>query len=226
MPYNTSSNGLIGKGKLQPFLDPNVIQQAANALYGPPTTATTPNPNYPTPTELKREEFTASAIGRYTLGPPGFTDRSERIYGYGKTAASDAFLKGKWQVILQPPANPNATPNPGDPYANQTVGAIVFITQNYLQSGSGLILNLNANVAPGSNPDALPTSGTWTYDVNSSGAFTGPQGFTQGAGSWTAKYLPDKQPEAGTQGSGTVVFQFQGLYNFNQLVSAVSKFYS
>ncbi len=92
------------------------------------------------------------SVDTTSWGRHGFTDRSERIYAYGKTAASDAFLKGKWQVILQPPANPNATPNPVIPTPIKRSVRVVFITQNYLQSGSGLILDLNANVAPGSNP--------------------------------------------------------------------------
>jgi hypothetical protein len=223
---NITSGQLIGKGKVQPFLDPNVITQAAAALYGPPPTAQNPNPNYPTPAEIRREEFTASAIGQYTIGPATFSDRSERIYGSGRNSASNAWLKAKWQVVLYPPADPNATPNPGDPYANQVTGVVVFITQNYLQSGTGLMLDLNANVAPGSDPRALPTHGTWTYDTNSSGAFTGPFGFTEGTGTWTARYIADAHPKAGTEGSGTVVFEFQGLYNFSQIVSGVSKYYS
>ena len=221
-PYNTSTSGLIGKGKLQPFLDPAVVQQAAELLYGPAPTATSPNPFFPTPQEIQRQEFTASASGRYTIGPPGFSDRSERITFYGKNATSDAFLKGKWQAVLNPPANPNATPTPGDPYANQTVGVAVLIPQAFLQTGSGLILDLNA----AATPNALPTHGTWTFDVSSSGGFAAPLNFTQGTGTWDAVYMPDPQTLPGTSGSGQVVFRFQGLYNFSALLSGTSKAYS
>ena len=166
-PYNSTPTGLIGKGKLQPFLDPAVIQQAATALYGPPPTASNPNPNYPTTAEIQREAFTASAVGTYVVGPATYSDRSEQIYAYGKAATSDAFLKGKWQVVLDPPANPSATPNPGNVYANQVIGEAVLIPESFLQSGIALILDLQASVAPGSDPTALPTHGTWTYDTNS-----------------------------------------------------------
>ena len=35
-----------------------------------------------------------------------------------------------------PPANPNATPTPGNPYANQVTGAVGIFTKNFLQTGN------------------------------------------------------------------------------------------
>ncbi len=42
----------------------------------------------------------------------------------------------------------------------------------------------------------------------------------------TRIYLPDKHPLPGSMGSGVAVFRFQGLYNFSQLISSISKVYS
>jgi hypothetical protein len=213
-----SPNGLQGKRPPGPFLNPQVIQQVVAKLYPPGSPTGTP-----TPREIKRETFTARWIGQYTVGPPRFTDRSTTIHAYGVAGGSNQFLKGKFQLALFPPANPNATPTPGDPYANQVTGVASLFNQNYLQTGGAVVLDLNGAASPGSNPTHL----TWTYDSNtSSGPYAAPAGFTEGAGILDIQYIPDAHPLPGTSGSGKVIVTFQGLINSSQVVSAISKAYS
>lgn len=223
-----SPNGLIGKRAPGPFLERAVLRQAAADLYHPDVP-----PGTPTPREIRRETFTARWVGQYTIGVPRFSDRASTIHLYGVSGGSNQFLKGKIQVALFPPANPGATPTPGDPYANQITGVAALLGQNYLQSGSMVVLDLNGTPSPGSAPDALPTQLSWTYDSNTSaGPYAAPggvapgSGFNQGAGTVHIHWLPDPHPLPGTRGSGEVILTFQGLINTSQIVSGVSKFIS
>lgn len=183
--------------------------------------------------EIRRETFTVRWVGQYTIGPPRFSDRASTIHLYGVAGGSNQFLKGKFQIAIFPPANPSATATPGNPYANQITGVAALIGQNYLQSGSNVVLDLNGTPAPGSAPNELPSQLTWTYDSNTSaGPYASPggvapgSGFTQGAGTLQIRWSPDARPLAGTRGSGRVVITFQGLINTSQIVSGVSKFIS
>ncbi|MBV8608310.1 MAG: hypothetical protein JO034_12725 [Singulisphaera sp.] len=208
-------------GRLQ-LPNPNLIPGFINTLYGP-SSAT---PMTPTPREVIRQIFTARFVASYTVGPPRFNDRASTIHGItsGDDAVSNQFLKAKAQFVLFPPADPNATPNYGNPYANQVTGEATFFTENFLQSGNLLILDLNGSADTEVN--ALPTHLTWNYDGASGGAYTAPVGFTQGTGTVDLKYLPDRHPKLGTMGSGQVIVTFQGLINQSQIVNAVAKIYS
>lgn len=200
--------------------NPAVIQQAVQLLYGP----NSQTPMTPTPAEVHRQTFVARWIGQYTVGPPRFSDRASTIHAFGVSGGSNQFLKGKFQITLFPPADPDATPTPGDPYANQLTGIAGLFPQNILQSSSDVVLDLNGAPSPGSSPLALPTHLTWTYDFNTSaGAYAAPVGFVQGTGTLDLKWIPDARPLAGTQGSGKVIITFQGLINTSQLVSPISK---
>jgi hypothetical protein len=218
-----SPNGLIGKRAPGPFLNPRVIQQSVQLLYTGPEAVT---PMTPTPREIKRQTFTARWIGEYTVGPPTFSDRASTIFFHAVSGGSNAFLKGKFQMVLYPPANPDATPTPGDPYANQTVGLANLINQNFLETGGMLVLDINTTPGLVSNTGALPTHLTWTFDTASGGTFTAPTGFNQGTGTLDIKYIPDRVPLPHTEGSGTMIVTFQGLINYSQLVSATSKVFS
>jgi hypothetical protein len=221
--YYPAADGLLGAKPPQRFLDPKVIQQSVELLYTGPNATT---PMTPTPREVLRQIFTASWIGEYIVGPPTFSDRASTIYFHAVKGGSNAFLKGKFQMVLYPPADPDATPTPGDPYANQTVGLANLINQNFLETGGMLVLNINTTPGLVSNTGSLPTHLTWTYDTASGGTFTAPAGFTQGTGTLDIKYLPDRVPLPGTRGSGTMIVEFQGLINYSQLISATSKVYS
>ncbi len=205
------------------FPDPVVIQQSVNLLYGP-NSAT---PMTPTPREVKRETFTARWIGQYTIGPPNFSDRASTIHAWAKSGGSNQFLKGKFQMEIFPPADPNAAPNPGNPFANRVTGLAALFPQNLLQTGGLLVLDLNGPPAPGSTTGELPTHLSWTYDTNSSaGPYTSPALFSQGTGALDIKWIPDTHPRSHTLGSGRMIVTFQGLINYNQIASAVSKAYS
>jgi hypothetical protein len=223
-----SPNGLFGKRAPGPFLDPAVIAQAAVQLYPPGGSAGTP-----TPREIRRQIFTARWIGQYTIGPPRFSDRASIIHLYGVDGGSNQFLIGKFQISLDPPADPSASPTPGDPYANQVVGVAALFPQNYLQTGALLTLDLNAMPAAGSTAGALPSHLTWTYDTNASASnYSAPLGivggasFTQGTGTLDIRYLPSARSVPSTLGSGRVIVTLQGLINTSQITSPVSKFIS
>jgi hypothetical protein len=218
-----SPNGLLGRGPVGPFVNPAVIQQFSNLLYGP----NAQTPMTPSAAEIQRQTFTVQWIGQYTVGAPRFSDRASTIHLWSKNGGGDALLKGKIDMVLFPPADSAATPTPGNPFANQVTGVAGVFPQNALQTGGALILDINGNPAPGSDALALPTHLTWTYDSNSSGGnFAAPSGFTQGAGTLDIRWMPDPSPVAGSTGSGTVIVTFQGLLNYSQLNSSVSKFIS
>jgi hypothetical protein len=226
--HTDSPNGLQGTLSSGPFLDPKVLRQAADALY-----SNGPSPGAPTRREIHRQTFPSRFVGQYTIGSPRFSDRASTIHLYGTDGGSNQFFRGKFQIVLFPPSDPGATPTPGNPYANQITGVATLFAQNYLQSGSALVLDLNGTPGPGSNPNALPTDLTWTYDSNTSaGPYAAPvgiipgSGYTQGAGTLEIHWIPDQHPLPGTRGSGSVVVTFQGLINTSQIVSAVSKFIS
>jgi hypothetical protein len=221
--HTDSPNGLLGKKPPGPFLDPAVIAQFANFLYGP----NSPTPMTPTAQEINRQIFTGRWVAQYTVGPPRFSDRASTIHVWSKTGGSDQFLKGKLDMALFPPADPAAAPTPGNPYANQLTGVVGLFNQNILQSSGVLVLDIAGPTSAGSGPQALPTKLSWTYDNNTSaGPYAAPVHFTQGAGALDLKWLPDAHPLPGTMGSGKVIVTFQGLINSSQLVSGISKFIS
>jgi hypothetical protein len=207
-----------------PFPDPEVIANSINLLYGPNSLT----PQTPTPAEVKRQTFVASYVGTYTVGPPRFSDRSLTIHAYSKTGGSNQFLKGKLQIVIFPPANPDAQPTPGNPYANQVTGVASLFTQNYLQTGGLLILDLNDTPTPGSDTKTLPTHLNWTYDsFASAGPYAGPTlDFFQGTGVVDIHYIPDPRPQRGTLGSGHFIASFQGVINTNQITGNISNAYN
>ena len=202
------------------FPNPAVIANSINLLYGP-NSAT---PQTPTAAEVKRETFTAKWTGTYTVGAPRFSDRASTIHFYSKDGGTNQFLKGKLQVVLFPPADPNATPNPGDPFANQVTGYAALFEQNFLQSSSLAILDISGPPPSAADPQALPTHLNWTYDsFASAGAYVAPAlDFFQGQGVLDIQYIPDAHPLPGTQGSGHFNISFQGVLNCSQLFSPVS----
>jgi hypothetical protein len=208
----------------QAFPEPAVIANSIDLLYGPNSLT----PRTPTPAEVKRQTFTAKFTGTYTVGPPRFNDRSVTIHAYSKAGGSNQFQMGKMQLVIFPPANPNAQPNPGNPYANQVTGIAAVFTHNYLQTGGLAVLDLNGLPAAGADPLTLPTHLNWTYDsFSSAGPYTGPSlDFNQGTGIVVIQYMPDRHPQPGTMGSGRLIVAFQGVINTNQITSAIAKAYN
>jgi hypothetical protein len=201
--------------------DPAVIQQAVNLLYGPNSLT----PMTPTNQEIHRQTFIARWAGQYTVGAPRFSDRASTIHFYSPSGGSNQFQSGKFQMVLFPPANPNATPTPGNPYANQTTGVAGLFTKNFLQSGNLLVLDLIGASGSGSGAANLPTHLSWTYDGDSAGLYAAPGQFTQGTGVIDIHYIPDAVPRTGTLGSGRMIVTIQGLINLGQVTNPLSKVY-
>ena len=197
-----------------------MIANSLNLLYGPGSAT----PRTPTPREAKRETFTARFVGTYTVAPPRFNDRASTIQFYSKDGGSNSSKIAKLEMVLFPPADPDATPTPGDPFANQVTGFFGMFPQNTLQTGGILIFDLIGPPASGSDPQALPTHLTWTNDsFASAGNYVNPSvDFFQGTGLVDIRYMPDRHPVPGSMGSGRMIVSFQGALNYSQLFSDVS----
>jgi hypothetical protein len=173
-----TSNTVAGRvpntrGRITPtpsWVNESLLQGVANALYAPLTTSTPiqvghqvfPPGTYavpqPSQAEVRRETFWAEFVGRYSVGPPRFSNQAAtiHIYSNGRSVTSNQFLKGRAQVLLFPPADPTATPTTNDPVAGQVVGLISLFAANILQSGT--VLFAQATNVPGvasNDPSAL-----------------------------------------------------------------------
>jgi hypothetical protein len=160
-------------GATPPWVNESLIQSLAAEVYAPITTTvpikigTTvfPRGTYavpqPTQAQIHRETFWAEFVGRYSVGPPRFSNQAATIHIYsdGRSATSSLFLNGRAQVLLFPPADPTATPTTDDPVAGQVTGLVTLVPANVLQSGS--IIFLDATNLPGvaSNDPAVLNRG-------------------------------------------------------------------
>ena len=89
-------------GALTSALDPALVATLVNRLYAPVVTTTAvtvggttfPAGTYPVPqptaSEIQRETFTLRYAGKYTIGPPRFSNQASvvHIYSNGKNAVS------------------------------------------------------------------------------------------------------------------------------------------
>ncbi len=128
--------------------------QVGNQVF-PPGTYSVPQPSQ---AEIRRETFWAEFVGHYSVGPPRFSNQSATIHIYsdGRSVTSNQFLNGRGQILLFPPADPNATPTTEDPVAGQVVAQISLFAANVLQSGT--VLFAQATNVPGlasNDPGAL-----------------------------------------------------------------------
>jgi hypothetical protein len=227
-------------------LAPSLVKTLVSEIYGPvtaPDGTVYPVPQ-PTPAEIQRETFYSQWIGTYTIGPPRAEGRAStiHIYSNGNNAGSNQFLKGRSQILILPPADPNAKPNlKTDPIAGMVVGLQSYIPTNFLQSSGNLMFDITnlpgvASNAPSTLSHGLPSRLAWTLDLAGAGVYTQPlyqfntllgsstpgvaPGGAGGAAAWTAgagiidlKYLPDRHPKPGTWGSGQVIVKVEGLFN-------------
>jgi hypothetical protein len=121
----------------------------------PPGTYKVPQPSQ---AEIRRETFWTEFVGHYSVGAPRFSNQSAtiHIFSNGRDVTSNQFLLGRGQVLLFPPADPNAKPTTEDPVAGQVTGLISLFAANILQSGS--VLFSQATNVPGvasNDPSAL-----------------------------------------------------------------------
>jgi hypothetical protein len=178
-------------------IDPALIPGFLQTLYGPITTTTPirvgnqvfPPGTYavpqPTAAEVKRQTFVAQFVGRYFVGPPRFSNQAEtiHIFSNGKIATSNQFLRARAQVLLFPPADPNATPSTNDPVAGRVAGLTTFYPSNTLSTGN--VLFLDATNVPGvasNDPRALdhgmPSHLALAFDAVSGGIYAAPEFIT------------------------------------------------
>jgi hypothetical protein len=218
------------------------VQQFVPILYPPGTPQ-------PTAAEIARESFDFKGIGRYTVGPSGFSDQSTTIHGYGKPGTSNQSRRLHFQFVINEPSSTASS--------QVVYGNIGFIAGNFLQNSAVLITDL---VGPkGSEVNGLPTHLYWISDANqsSSGPFaeTGTAFPAQGnfpanyfnaqgipvsplsqglpptsvndwklsLGDADLTYIPDAHPQKGSLGSGTVILVMHGLMNNSGAQSQIDK---
>jgi hypothetical protein len=178
-------------------VDPSPIPGFVQMLYAPVTTTVPINVQgkvfppgtyavpQPTAAEIKRETFVGRFSGRYYIGPPRFSNQAETIHVYsdGKNATSNQFLRARAQLLLFPPADPNAKPTTNDPVAGQVVGLTTFYPTNTLSTGN--VLFLDATNVPGvasNDPKALdhglPSHLAVAFDALSGGIYAAPEFIT------------------------------------------------
>jgi hypothetical protein len=173
---------------------PAVIAALANSLYKPVTTTVPikignqvfPPGTYavpqPTAAELARETFVERFIGRYTVGPPRFSNQAAtiHIYSNGGNGTSNQFLHSRTEIILFTPADPTAQPTTNDPVAGQVVGLVSAFPLSMLNSSSYLLMNVTSVPGAASNnptvlDHGLPSHLAITPDPVSGGVYAGPQ---------------------------------------------------
>jgi hypothetical protein len=116
-------------------------------------------PSVPTPRELRRERFVAKFTGVYFVGPPQFTDESQRIF-INVSGGSNQILRANALLVINTPSSSSL------PTTRATAN---IFGRDVSTTGSDLILNLSA--APLGDPTALPTHLTWTINGASAGTY-------------------------------------------------------
>ena len=153
-----------------PWVSQSLLDSLAAQLYGPITTTQPtkvgnqvfPPGTYavpqPSQAEIRRETFWAEFVGHYSVGAPRFANQSATIHIFsdGRNVSSNQSLLGRGQVLLFPPADPDAKPTALDPVAGETVGLISLFSANVLQSGTVLFAQaMNVPGVASNDPSAL-----------------------------------------------------------------------
>jgi hypothetical protein len=215
-----------------------LIAQLVQQLYGPITTTDPiqignrifPPGTYavpqPTPSEIRRQVFITKFVGRYTVGPPRFSNQAStiNIFSSGKNVSSNQFDKGRAQIVIFPPADPHAQPNRNDPMAGQIAGLMMVVPSNTLQSSSVLFLNLTNQQGVASNdPSALdhgyPSKLSFKIDGPvSAGAYTAPSfATTPSVATNAATGQPISVIEQGGAGGAVAFFQGAGIVTIHYI---------
>jgi hypothetical protein len=234
-------------------IPPSLVASFVQQLYGPVVVNGTSYPTpQPTPREIRREEFTATFVGKYYVGPPRFTNQSKtiHIYSYGNSTTSNQFSKGRTQILLLPPADPNAKPTFEDPVAGQTIGLATIVPSNFLQTSNFLVLDLT-NLPGVSSADplmldhGLPSKLAFSFDLGGAGAYSGPiytttppsplapfqpnalgaASYSHGVGIVEIKYIPapHASPASNASQTGEVYVKIEGLINLPGVLNSIYK---
>ncbi len=234
-------------------IPPSLVASFVQQLYGPVVVNGTSYPTpQPTPREIRREEFTATFVGKYYVGPPRFTNQSKtiHIYSYGNSTTSNQFSKGRTQILLLPPADPNAQPTFEDPVAGQTIGLVTIVPSNFLQTSNFLVLDLTnlpgvSSADPAMLDHGLPSKLAFSFDLGGAGAYSGPiytttppsplapfqanalgaASYSHGVGIVEIKYIPAPHPSPGSNASqtGEVYVKIEGLINLPGVMNSIYK---
>ncbi|GAC1474577.1 MAG: hypothetical protein NVSMB9_25220 [Isosphaeraceae bacterium] len=162
-------------------VDQKLIPGLVNLLYPRTVTPTQPitigattfgpNPDqtfasYETPqpsaSELRREEFFSRFVGKYFIGAPRFSNQAStiHIYSNGNDAGTNQYLHGRAQLLIFPPADPNAMPDPAtDPIAGQYAGLVSLFPSNFLNTSSTLFFDITnpPDFSDPANPSTVPS---------------------------------------------------------------------
>ncbi len=143
--------------------------------------------------ELRREQFAASFVGTYVVGPGRTSTEAQQIY-IQAAGGSNQFLHGDIQVRLITPSD-----------RSTQIGGVSAMFDRNINSNSTLGLDLAApqtNVDSGGRPNSLSVS----LDTNiSSGAYD--EGYAQGV--MTIHYIPSPRHTPGTLGQGKAIVKIR-----------------
>lgn len=217
-------------GKHYPAPD---VQQFVQYLYPPGTPQ-------PTANEVKRESFVAKGYGRYTIGPGQFDTQSITIHGFGKPMTSNISRKMHFQFVVFEPTNSSQAVDGtinlvGGNYLQNSSDLILYLVGPTSSEVNGLPTDLyftmDANTPSATSFSetgaALPAFGNFPTNYFTASGNLAPSPGSPGSlgpptsvdnwgmalGDATFKYIPDKHPERGSLGSGTVVVELLGLRN-------------
>ena len=224
------------------------VQPFVSILYPPGTPQ-------PTAAEVARESLVIKGSGNYAIGPGRFDTQSISIHGYGKPATSNLSRRLHFQFLIFEPTDPTQ-PVTGiinftaGNFLQNGANLILDLAGPTGTEVDGLPTHLNwaHNAASGTafagTGSALPAYGNFPtnyftpqgvpispLDVqanpnNNGQGPTSVANWNMGIGDVTFKYVPDKHPQAGSLGSGTVIFVFHGLLNYSGAQSQNDKQYN
>jgi hypothetical protein len=224
---------------------PNV-QQFVPLLYPPGTPQ-------PTAAEVKRESFIAKGVGRYTIGPGQFNTQAVTIYGYGKPMTGNFSQRLHFQFVVFEPTDPSQAVDGtinlvGANYLQNSTDWILHLVGPTTSEVNGLPTSLYV-VTDSNSPSstafaetggALPAFSNYPANYFTAAGNLAPAPGTPGSlgpptsvanwgmalGSATFKYIPDRHPQAGSDGSGTVIVELAGLRNYSGAQSQFDKQYN
>ena len=156
-------------------------------------TSTTPsNPPAPTARETARQHYSGVFHGTFLVGPGQYTNQAATIRIEASGHSNQSFNANLQMILLTPQDQVNGI----------TTGGASVAARNVATSGTSLILDLTASPATG--PGGLPTSGTWTVNNSSGGAYSAAGPFGNGSGTFKIRYVANGSVPKGALHSGRV----------------------
>jgi hypothetical protein len=216
------------------------VQQFVSILY--PTG--TPQP---TAAEIQRESFVFKGTGNYTIGPGGFSGQSITIHGYGKPGTSNLSRRMHFQFLISEPSTTSsqqvvsgAISFVGGNYLQNGAELLLDLAGPTGSEVNGLPTHLYwaydaaSSTAFAGTGAALPAfynfpsnyfnaQGVPVSPLSQGLAPTSVDNWSSGLGDMTLQYVPDKHPQKGSLGSGSVIIVLHGLLNYSGAQSQADK---